>query len=70
VTIKSSDVANEICEGSLVFLKSCIRILSDLNWLASISMFSFTCSRLGFGPSSCGDGGFGFSPSVDSLLFK
>jgi hypothetical protein len=60
VTMVSRDVASESCEGSLVFLKSCIRVLSDLN-PASISMFMFPGSGLGFGLSSCGDVGFGFS---------
>jgi hypothetical protein len=41
-----SDVASESHEVSLVFLKSCIRVLNDLN-LASISMFTFPSSGLG-----------------------
>jgi hypothetical protein len=36
----SRDVASDNHEGSLVFLKSCIRVLRDLN-PASISMFMF-----------------------------
>jgi len=72
VTMVSSDVANESHEGSLLFLKSCIRIFNDLNH-ASISNFTFTSYGLGFGGfglSSYGDGGFGFSLGEGSMLFK
>jgi hypothetical protein len=59
-TMVSREVASDIHEGSLVFLKSCIRVLIYLN-LTSISMFMFTIYELGFGVSSHGDSRFGFS---------
>jgi hypothetical protein len=65
----SSNVASEVHEDSLVFIKSCIRVLIDLD-LASISKFTFPGSRLGFGMSSCGHLGFGFSQGACSMLFK
>jgi hypothetical protein len=40
-TMVSREVASDIHEGSLVFRKSCIRVLRYLN-LASISMFMFS----------------------------
>ena len=55
----SSDVFNERCEGSLVFFKSCIRVLNNQS-PASISKFTFLSYGFGFGMSSFGDGGFSF----------
>jgi hypothetical protein len=63
----SRDVASDSHEGSLVFRKSCIRVLRDLNPV-SISMFIFSGCWFGFGVSSFGVVGFGFSHG--SILIK
>jgi len=59
VTIVFREVVSESHEGSLVFLKYCIRVLNDRNH-TSISRFRFSGFGLGFGLSSCSDGGLGF----------
>jgi hypothetical protein len=66
-TMVSRELASDNHEGSLVFHKSCTRVLRDLN-PASISMFMFVSCGLGFGVSSYGDVGFGFS--LGSILIK
>jgi hypothetical protein len=66
-TLVSREVVSDNYDDSLVFCKSCIRVLGYLN-PASISMFMFVSCGLGFGVSSCGDARFGFS--LGSILIK
>lgn len=61
----SREVASDNEEGSLVFHKSCIRVLRELK-PTSISMLMFVGNRLGFDFSSYGDVSFRFS--LGSLL--
>jgi hypothetical protein len=62
----STNVASERHEGSLVFLKYCIRDLNDLR-TTSISKFAFHVYGLGFVLSSFSDGGLGFYSSASSM---